>query len=111
MKHNLFTAVFAIIAIAASVVLFSAFKAQPLKSKAAVQWFQYDGSGDIHLSSSYEAVGSTSPGCEGTSAVCAIRAEESTNPDQPQITSQLIEQIDDALANPSVSQENVELKN
>ena len=110
MKKNIFLSVMAIVAIAGAVV-FSAFKADVHKQVRAIQWFEYDGIGDPELASSYDAVGSTSPGCSGTNEVCSIQAQESADPNEPEMDETLINEIRAALANPSTPQAHVELRN
>lgn len=109
MKKNLFFSALAIVAIA-GVCMFSAFKANESTTRA-IQWFEYDGIGDPELASSYDAVGSTSPGCSGTNEVCSIQAQESADPNEPEMDETLINEIRDALANPSTPQAHVELRN
>ncbi|WP_304064478.1 hypothetical protein [Pedobacter glucosidilyticus] len=110
MKKKFIIPMIAVAAISGA-VLFSAFKANSSSLATNQFWFEYDGSGDPTLASSYQLVGSTAPGCEGSSEVCAIRAEEGATPGQPNINSMLIEQIEAALENPSVSQPDVSLRN
>ena len=86
----------------------SAFKAPQPGSPRVEQWFEYQ-SGPVDQPSSYTLSGSSSPGCGGTDQVCAIKAMDNGN-EQPELTEELISEINAALANPQSSHPNVELR-
>lgn len=110
MKQNFFIAVFAIVAIAASAVLFSAFTSGTQKAQLQEKWFQYDGSGSVTDASNYGQASDSNPGCEGEEQVCAIRTMEDSN-GAPQIDGTLASQINQALINPEEKPEHIQLRN
>ena len=86
----------------ALVVTFSAFKANDHKKVRVAEWFQYNGSGDRTQPENYTHYGVTAPGCSGTEEVCAIKAMDNGN-GEPEITSQLVNEINAAIANDTPS--------
>ena len=66
----------------------------------AFQWYLKALGANPNLPASYSPVGSTPPGCPGNLKICAIFADESGVPGQPDIDEELQQQMIIALSIP-----------